>query len=74
LNEAALRQKNPKLFRRINWVITLSALLVGVGIGVGVGLLIAPASGEETHSEFGDKIRERTTWKKPQGATGTYGE
>jgi hypothetical protein len=59
---------------------TVGALLVGVGIGVAVGLLIAPASGEETRadiadkvSDLGDKVRERTG-KKPQGATGTYGE
>jgi YtxH-like protein len=58
----------------------VGALLIGVGIGVGVGLLIAPASGEETRSEitdkvsdFSDKVRERAG-KKPQGATGTYGE
>jgi hypothetical protein len=58
----------------------VSALLIGVGVGVGVGLLIAPARGEETRadvaekvSEFGDKVRERTG-KKPQSATGTYGE
>ena len=59
---------------------TVGALLVGVGIGVAVGLLIAPRSGEETRgniankvSDLGDKVRERTG-KKPQGATGTYGE
>jgi hypothetical protein len=58
----------------------VGALLIGVGIGVGVGLLIAPASGEKTRadiadkvSDFGDKVRERTE-KKPQAATGTYGE
>ena len=58
----------------------VGVLLVGVGIGVGVGLLIAPASGEDTRadiadkvSDFGDKVRERAG-KKPQGATGTYGE
>jgi hypothetical protein len=58
----------------------LGALLVGVGIGVGVGLLIAPASGEKTRadiadkaSDFGDKVRQRAG-KKPQAATGTYGE
>jgi len=58
----------------------VGALLIGVGVGVGVGLLIAPASGEKTRaditdkvSDFGDKVRERTA-KKPQGATGTYGE
>ncbi len=58
----------------------VGALLIGVGIGVGIGLLIAPASGEETRSEitdkvsdFSDKVRERAG-KKPQGATGTYGE
>ena len=58
----------------------VGALLVGVGVGVGVGLLIAPARGEKTRadiaekvSDFGDKVRERTG-KKPQGATGTYGE
>ena len=53
------------------------ALLIGVGIGVGVGLLFAPASGEETRADignkgsaFGEKVRDR----KPQGATGTHGE
>ena len=58
----------------------VSALLIGVGIGVGVGLLIAPASGEETRadiadkvSDFGERVRERTTGKKPQTATGTSG-
>jgi YtxH-like protein len=58
----------------------VGALLIGVGVGVGVGLLIAPASGENTRaditdkvSDFGDKVRERTG-KKPEGATGTYGE
>ncbi len=58
----------------------VGALLAGVGIGVGIGLLIAPASGEETRAEitdkvsdFGDKVREHIG-KKPQGATGTYGE
>lgn len=58
----------------------VSALLIGVGVGVGVGLLIAPARGEEMRadiaervSDFGDKVRERTG-KKPQSATGTYGE
>jgi gas vesicle protein len=56
----------------------VGALLIGVGVGV--GLLIAPAGGEETRadiaekvSDFGDKVRERTG-KKPQTATGTYGE
>ena len=59
----------------------VSALLIGVGIGVGVGLLIAPASGDETRadiankvSDFGERARERTIRKKPQGATGTTGE
>lgn len=58
----------------------VGALLIGVGVGVGVGLLIAPARGETTRagiaekvSDFGDKVREHTG-KKPQGATGTYGE
>src|SRR4029077_2092615 len=58
----------------------VGALLIGVGVGVGVGLLIAPARGEKTRadiaekvSDFGDKVRERTG-KKPQRATGTYGE
>ena len=58
----------------------VGALLIGVGVGVGVGLLIAPATGEKTRadiaekvSDFGDKVRERTG-KKPQSATGTYGE
>jgi hypothetical protein len=59
---------------------TVSALLVGVGIGVGIGILIAPATGEETRgdiadkvSDLGDKVRE-ATGKKPQAATGTYGQ
>jgi len=58
----------------------VGVLLLGVGVGVGIGLLIAPASGEETRaditakvSDLGDKVRERTG-KKPQAATGTYGE
>jgi hypothetical protein len=58
----------------------VSALLIGVGVGVGVGVLIAPARGEKTRadiaekvSDFGDKVRERAG-KKPQSATGTYGE
>jgi hypothetical protein len=58
----------------------VGALLMGVGVGVGVGLLVAPARGEKTRavlaekvSEFGDKVRQRTG-KKPQNATGTYGE
>jgi gas vesicle protein len=49
-------------------------------VGVGVGLLTAPARGDDTRakltekvSEFGDKIRQRTG-KRPQNATGTYGE
>jgi hypothetical protein len=57
----------------------VGALLIGVGVGVGVGLLIAPASGEETRadiakkvSDFGKKVPNRE--RKPQGATGTYGE
>jgi YtxH-like protein len=59
----------------------VTALLIGVGIGVGVGLLIAPASGDETRADivdkvsgFGERVRERTVGKKPQGATGTSGE
>jgi YtxH-like protein len=59
---------------------TVGALVIGVGIGMGIGLLIAPTSGEETRadiadkvSDFGDTVRERTG-KKPQAATGTYGE
>ena len=59
---------------------TVGALVVGVGIGVGIGLLIAPTAGEKTRadiankvSDFGDKVREATA-KKPQAATGTYGE
>jgi hypothetical protein len=59
---------------------TVATLLIGVGIGVGIGILVAPASGQETRAEindkvsdFGDKVRERTG-KKPQAATGTYGE
>ena len=59
----------------------VSALLIGVGIGLGVGLLIAPASGDQTRadiadkvSDFSERVRERTTGKKPRGATGTSGE
>ena len=59
----------------------VSALLIGVGIGLGVGLLIAPASGDQTRadiadkvSDFSERVRERTTRRKPQGATGTSGE
>jgi hypothetical protein len=59
----------------------VGALLIGVGIGVGIGLLIAPASGGETRadiadkvSDFGERVRERTTRKEPQGAAGTSGE
>jgi hypothetical protein len=59
----------------------ISALLIGVGIGLGVGLLIAPASGDQMRadiadkvSDFGERVREGTTGKKPQGATGTSGE
>jgi len=71
----ALRGKNDsQIFGKVG------TLLVGVGIGVGVGLLIAPGSSEETRadiagkvSDFGDMVRE-TTGKKPQAATGTYGE
>jgi gas vesicle protein len=51
-----------------------------IGVGVGVGLLIAPASAENTRADitdkvfdFGDKVRERTG-KRPESATGTYGE
>ncbi|MGA8311192.1 MAG: YtxH domain-containing protein [Terriglobales bacterium] len=58
------------------WVL----LLIGVGIGVGFGLLIAPTRGKEMRadiadrvSDFGEKVREHIG-KKPQGATGTYGE
>lgn len=58
----------------------VGALLIGVGVGVGVGLLVAPARGEKTRadlaekvSELGQKVRPRTA-KKPQNATGTYGE
>jgi hypothetical protein len=58
----------------------VGALLMGVGVGVGVGLLVAPARGEKTRadladkvSELGEKVRQRTA-KKPQNATGTYGE
>jgi len=60
---------------------TGTALLVGVGIGVGIGVLIAPASGEQTRadisekvSDLRDKVRERSSRRGPQGATGTYGE
>jgi hypothetical protein len=59
---------------------TVGAVVIGVGIGVGIGLLIAPTTGEETRSniankvsDVGDKVRE-ATGKKPQAATGTYGE
>ncbi|HEY1262117.1 MAG TPA: YtxH domain-containing protein [Terriglobales bacterium] len=53
-----------------------AALLLGIGVGVGVGILLAPASGEETRrnigekvQEFGDRVRSRA-----QEATGTYGQ
>lgn len=59
---------------------TVGALVIGLGIGVGIGLLIAPTAGEKTRADiankvsgFGDKVRE-ATGKKPQAATGTYGE
>ena len=58
----------------------VGALLMGVGVGVGVGLLVAPARGKKTRadlaekvSELSEKVRQRTA-KKPQNATGTYGE
>jgi gas vesicle protein len=57
----------------------VGALLIGAAIGAGVGLLIAPASGEEMRadiankvSDFGKKVPDRE--RKPQSATGTYGE
>ena len=72
----------PTLFavKKIPKYSRVGALLIGVGIGLGVGLLIAPARGEEMRadiadkvSDFGEKVREHIG-KKPQGATGTYGE
>ena len=30
----------------------------GVGVGLGAALLLAPASGEETRSQIGDKLQE----------------
>jgi gas vesicle protein len=57
-----------------------AALLVGLGVGVGVGLLLAPASGEETRrnlgekvQEFGDRVRSRTR-EQAKSSTGTYAE
>jgi hypothetical protein len=67
-----LCQEDSQIFGRIG------ALLIGVGIGVGVCMLIAPASGElrgdlaDKVSDLGDRVRKRV--RKPQGATGTYGE
>jgi hypothetical protein len=57
----------------------VGALLIGVGVGVGVGLLIAPASGEKTRTDIANKVSDlsekvRDRGRKPQGATGTYGE
>jgi gas vesicle protein len=57
----------------------VGALLIGAAIGAGVGLLIAPASGEEMRadiankvSDFAKKVPDRE--RKPQSATGTYGD
>jgi hypothetical protein len=57
----------------------VGALLIGVGVGVGVGLLVAPASGEKTRTDIANKVSDlsekvRDRGRKPQGATGTYGE
>jgi gas vesicle protein len=59
---------------------TTTALLMGVGAGVGIGMLVAPASGEKTRADISEKVkdvrenvRERSS-RKPQGASGTYGE
>jgi hypothetical protein len=67
-------KKESRIFGKV------SGILIGMGVGVGIGLLIAPAKGEKTRadisdkvSDLGDKVRERTR-KKPEGATGTYGE
>jgi len=59
---------------------TATALLMGVGAGVGIGMLVAPASGEKTRADMSEKakdvrekVRDRSS-RKPQGASGTYGE
>ena len=57
----------------------VGALLIGVGVGAGVGLLIAPASGEKTRADIAKKVSDfrkklPNRERKPQGATGTYGE
>ena len=61
-------------------LVKAGALLIGVGVGVGIGVLIAPSSGEETRigitdkvSDFSEKVRQQVR-RKPQSATGTYGE
>ena len=59
-------------------VSSAGALLLGLGVGVGVGILLAPASGEQTRRnigekvhEFGERVRSRT---REESATGTYGQ
>jgi YtxH-like protein len=59
---------------------TTIVLLVGVAAGVGIGMIVAPASGEKARADISEKVkdvrekvRDRPS-RKPQGASGTYGE
>jgi YtxH-like protein len=61
-------------------VSTATASLMGVGVGVGIGMLFAPASGQKTRADIPEKVkdvrekvRDRPS-RKPQGASGTYGQ
>jgi YtxH-like protein len=70
----ALRGKDHAVVR------TATASLMGVGVGVGIGMLLAPASGQKTRSDISEKVkdvrekvRDRSS-RKPQGASGTYGQ
>jgi YtxH-like protein len=61
-------------------VSTATASLMGVGVGVGIGMLFAPASGQKTRADISEKVkdvrekvRDRPS-RKPQGASGTYGQ
>ena len=70
----ALRGKDHAVVR------TATASLMGVGVGVGIGMLLAPASGQKTRADISEKVkdvrekvRDRSS-RKPQGASGTYGQ
>jgi hypothetical protein len=70
----ALRGKDHAVAR------TATASLMGVGVGVGIGMLLAPASGQKTRADISEKVkdvREKVrdhSSRKPQGASGTYGQ